>query len=130
MREGEYSVWFRTPDGTGTARVRIVDGKITGGDAYISYDGWYRLDGANFEAIVNTRRHTEGPPTWFGIDEVVIRLSGKSMGRTAAGTGTVDQCPGLKLAVTLMWIEDEDPKTHIDYARVELHPERLPSRHR
>jgi hypothetical protein len=101
--------------------------RLSGGDAYIAYAGGYRLDGKNFEAVINTKRHTEGPPTWFGIDEVVIRVSGKSTGRIAAGVGTVDQCPGLPLDVTLMWIEDEHPKRHIDYSKVELRPDRLPS---
>jgi hypothetical protein len=127
VREGDYSVWFQIPSGTGTARVRATEGKISGGDAYIAYDGWYRLDGKKFEAVINTKRHTDGPPTWFGIDEVTIRVSGKSTGRVAAGTGSVDQCPGMALGVTLMWIEDEGPKPHIDYSQLDLHPERLPS---
>jgi hypothetical protein len=126
LREGDYSVWFRTPSGTGTARVCVTNGRISGSDAFIEYEGRYRLDGKKFEAVINTKRHTRGTPTWFGIDEVVIRVSGKSTGRIAAGTGTVDQCPGLPLDVTLMWIEDEEAR-HIDYSKVELHPERLPS---
>ena len=127
LREGDYSVWFRTPSGTGTALVHVKDGQIFGGDAFIEYEGRYRLDGKNFEAVINTKRHTGGPSTWFGIDEVTIRVSGKSIGRIAAGAGTVDQCPGLPLDITLMWIEDEDPRRHIDYSKVELRPERLPS---
>jgi hypothetical protein len=126
LREGDYSVWFRTSSGTGTALVRVKDGRISGGDAFIEYEGRYRLNGKKFDAVINTKRHTEGPPTWFGIDEVTIRVSGKSTGRIAAGAGTVDQCPGLPLGVTLMWIEDEETR-HVDYSKVELHPERLPS---
>jgi hypothetical protein len=126
MREGDYSVWFRAAGGTGTAFVRVADGKISGGDAYMAYEGSYRLDGKSFEAVTNTKRHTEGAPTWFGIDEVTIRVSGKSTGRISAGAGTVDQCPGLPLDVTLMRIQDEETR-HIDYSKVELHPERLPS---
>ena len=126
MREGDYSVWFRTPSGTGTALVRVKDGRIAGGDAFIEYEGRYSLDGKNFEAVIKTKRHTEGPPTWFGIDEVTIRVSGKSTGRIAAGAGTVDQCPGLPLGLTLMWIDEEEDR-HIDYSKVDLHPERLPS---
>ena len=126
LLEGDYSVWFRTPGGTGTALVRLKGGRISGGDAFIDYEGRYRLDGKNFEAVINTKRHTDGPPTWFGIDEVLIRVSGKSTGRIAAGAATVDQCPGLPLDITLMWIEDEPPKRYIDYSKVELHPERLP----
>jgi len=104
----------------------VKDGRIIGGDAFIEYEGSYRLDGKNFEAVINTKRHTDGPPTWFGIDEVTIRVLGKSTGRISAGSGTVDQCPGLPLDVTLMWIEEEEIR-HIDYSRVDLRPERLPS---
>jgi hypothetical protein len=126
LREGDYSVWFRTPAGTGTALVRVKEGRIIGGDAFIDYEGTYRFDGKTFEAIIDTRRHTNGPPTWFGIDEVTIRIAGTSNGRISAGAGTVDQCPGLPLDVTLMRIEDEEIRL-IDYSNVELHPERLPS---
>jgi hypothetical protein len=125
MREGDYSVWFRSPSGTGTARIRVRNGRITGGDAFIEYSGEYRFDGKYFEAVIRTERHTDGPPTWFGIDQVTIRVSGKSIGRVVAGAGTVDQCPGLPLDVTLMRIEDEENR-HIDYSKVDLHPERLP----
>jgi hypothetical protein len=125
MREGDYSVWFRTPSGPGTARIRAKDGRIVGGDAFIEYTGEYRFEDKHFEAVIKTERHTGGPPTWFGIDEVTIRVSGKSTGRIAAGSATVDQCPGLPLEVTLMLIEDEETR-HIDYSKVDLHPERLP----
>ena len=126
MREGDYSVWFRAAGRTGTAFVRVADSKISGRDAYIEYEGSYRLDGNNFEAVINTKRHKEGATAWFGIDEVTIRVSGKSAGRISAGAGTVDQCPGLRLNVTLMRIEDEETR-HIDYSKFELHPERLPA---
>ena len=126
LREGDYSVWFRTRGGTGTALVRVKDGRIIGGDAFLDYEGSYRLDGKNFEAVINTKRHTDGPPTWFGMDEVTIRVLGKSTGRISAGSATVDQCPGLPLDVTLMWIEEEEIR-HIDYSKVDLRPERLPS---
>jgi hypothetical protein len=126
VREGEYSVWFRMPGRTGTALVRVKDGRIFGGDAYIDYEGQYRIDGDRFEAVIRTQRHTDGPPTWFGIDELTIRISGKSSGRNSAGAATVDQCPGISLEVTLMRIEDEETR-HVDYSKLKLHPERLPS---
>jgi hypothetical protein len=125
MREGDYSVWFRTPSGTGTARIRVKDGKIIGGDAFVDYRGEYRFKGKRFEAVINTERHTEGPPTWFGIDEVTIRVSGMSTGRVVAGTAIADQCPELSIDITLMLIEDEENR-HVDYSKLELHPERLP----
>ena len=126
LREGDYSVWFRTPSGTGTAVVRVKDGRIIGGDAFIEYAGTYRFMGKKFEAVISTKRHTDGPPTWFGIDEVTIRVTGKSTGRIAAGAATVDQCPGLPLDVTLMWIESEEAR-HVDYSKIDLHPEKLPT---
>jgi hypothetical protein len=126
LREGEYSVWFRTPSRTGTALVRVKDGRLFGGDAYIDYEGQYRFDGEKFDAVIKTKRHTDGPPTWFGVDELTIRVSGKSTGRNSAGAATVDQCPGLSLEVTLMRIEDEETR-HVDYSKLKLHPERLPS---
>jgi hypothetical protein len=126
VRDGDYVVWFRTPGGNGTGRIRLAEGRISGGDAYITYEGWYRLDHDKYQAVINTRRHTEGPPTWFGADDVVIRVSGNFIGRTGVGTGTVDQCPGLSIGVTLMRVEDEAPHPEIDYSKVPLHPERLP----
>jgi hypothetical protein len=126
MQEGDYSVWFRTPSGTGTARVRAEGGRIIGGDAFIEYKGQYRFEGKSFKAVISTERHTDGPPTWFGIDEVTIRVSGRSTGRIVAGAGTVDQCPGLPLEVTLMRIEDENTR-HIDYSKIDLRPDRLPT---
>jgi len=126
VRDGDYSVWFRTPGGTGTALVRVRDGRIHGGDAFINYKGSYQFNGKRFDAVINTERHAEGPSTWFGIDEVTIRISGQSTGRIASGTATVDQCPGLPLEVTLMRIENEETR-HVDYSKLELHLERLPT---
>jgi hypothetical protein len=126
MREGDYSVWFRSPSGTGTARIRVRNGRITGGDAFIDYKGEYCFEGKRFEAIIRTERHTEGQPTWCGTDEVTIRVSGKSMGRVVAGIGIADQCPELPIEVTLMFIEQEETR-QVDYSKVDLHPERLPT---
>ena len=39
LREGDYSVCFWAAGGTGTALVRSADGMISGGDAYIAYNG-------------------------------------------------------------------------------------------
>jgi hypothetical protein len=126
VRDGDYVVWFKTPGGTGTGRIRLEGGRISGGDAYISYDGWYRIDHDKYEAVINTSRHTAGPPTWFGIDEVVLRIIGHFIGRTGVGTGLTDQFPGLSVGVTLMKVEDEAPRRAVDYSKVDLHPERLP----
>jgi hypothetical protein len=125
-RDGEYVVWFRTPGGNGTGRIFLADGRLSGGDAYITYEGSYQLDGDNYRAVIKTKRHAEGAPTWFGLDEVMIRIAGKFIERTADGNGTIDQCPGLELGVTLMRVHKETPRPDVDYSRISLHPERLP----
>ncbi len=42
LRNGKYSVWFRTPLGEGTGVVTLKDGMIKGGDTVLAYTGSYR----------------------------------------------------------------------------------------
>src|SRR2546430_11781717 len=48
-------------------------------------------DGDKFAATIAVRRHTQGPPSVFGIDNVDITLSGKSTPTTASCIGTANQ---------------------------------------
>ena len=41
VKDGNYVVWFRTPRGQGTGHVHLSEGKISGGDAFITYCGSY-----------------------------------------------------------------------------------------
>jgi hypothetical protein len=84
LRNGSYSAWYRTRLREGTGVVVLHDGKITGGDASLAYTGTYFQNGDQFSAVVTTRRHTPGPPSVFGIDNLDLTLTGKSAPTTAS----------------------------------------------
>ena len=106
LQNSRYSVWFRTPKGEGYGIVSLLDGSVSGGDNLSSYTGTYVQDGDEFTATVAVRRHTQGPPTVFGIDNVDITLSGKSTLTTASCVGTASQVPGSSLEAILIRIAD------------------------
>jgi hypothetical protein len=105
LRDGKYSVYFRTPlvEGLGVV-VLAPEGKLSGGDTVMSYTGHWRTDGEQFEATLFTKRHSPGEPTAFGgIDDLEITLTGRSKGGvTASCKGTAKQAPGLTLEATLV----------------------------
>ncbi len=108
LKDGKYSVWFRTPlaEGTGVV-VLIPNGRLSGGDTVLSYTGHWRTDGEQFEATVFTARHSPGPPSVFGVDVLDITLTGRSDGGvTASCKGTAKQAPGLTFEATLVRMGD------------------------
>ena len=106
LQNSKYSVWFRTPQGEGYGIVSLMDGEVRGGDSISSYIGTYTQEGDNFSATLAVRRHTQGPPSVFGIDNVDITLSGKSTLTTASCIGTAKQAPSTTLQATLIRIVD------------------------
>jgi hypothetical protein len=106
LQNSRYSVWFRTPQGEGYGIVSLLDGTVSGGDNLSSYTGTYIQDGDKFAATVAVRRHTQGPPSLFGVDNVDITLSGKSTPTMASCIGTAIQAPGTSLQATLIRIVD------------------------
>ncbi len=80
LQNAKYSVWFKTPQGEGYGIVSLT--------------GTYVQDGDKFSATIEVRRHTQGQPSVFGIDNVDITLSGKSTPTTASCFGTAKQAPG------------------------------------
>jgi len=106
LRNGSYSAWYRTRLREGTGVIVLNDGKITGGDASLTYTGTYFQNGDQFSAVVTTRRHTPGPPSVFGIDNLDLTLTGKSAPTTASCTGTAKQAPGLAFEATLVRMAD------------------------
>ncbi len=106
LQNSKYSVWFRTSQGEGYGIVSLMDGNMSGGDNISSYTGTYVQDGDKFAATIAVRRHTQGPPSVFGIDNVDITLSGKSTPTTASCIGTANQVPGTTLQATLIRIAD------------------------
>src|SRR5260370_2012920 len=83
LKDGKYAAWFRTSRGEGTGIVHLANGKISGGDSIFTYGGSYEIDEDRFTATLTTRRHSAGPPTGFGIDEVAVTLTGTFTGRLA-----------------------------------------------
>ena len=109
-RDGRYAVWFRTTRGEGTAIIHLANGRISGRDSFFSYSGSYQLDDDRFIAAVTTTRHTAGPPTLFGLDEVEVELAGRFKGRMASCSGTARHAPGLPLEATLIASDDPSPE--------------------
>jgi hypothetical protein len=107
LRNGRYAVWFKTPRGEGTGMIMLTDGRVSGRDSVLIYRGSYQVNGDDFTAVVTTRRHAEGQPSLFGIDDLDLTLAGISMEKTAVCTGTARQAPELGFQATLIKIEDE-----------------------
>jgi hypothetical protein len=106
LENGNYSAWFRTQQGEATGVVVLNEGRVTGGDNVSSYSGSYFVDGDKFTAAISTWRHTQGPPSVFGIDNVDLTLTGKSTPTTASCAGTAKQAPGLTFEATLIRIAE------------------------
>jgi hypothetical protein len=107
LRNGSYSTWFRTPQGEGTGIVELNDGKVTGGDTVLAYNGSYVVDGDKFTACIATERHTQGQPSVFGIDNFDLTVSGRSTPTMASCKGTAKQAPDLAFEAVLIPISDE-----------------------
>jgi hypothetical protein len=109
LQDGEYAAWYKTPRGEGTGIVHLANGAITGGDNVLSYSGWYKVEEDRFTAVLMTRRHAAGHPSVFGIDEVELRLAGKSTGVTASCAGTATQAPDVPFQATLIRVQTPQP---------------------
>jgi hypothetical protein len=109
QRDGRYAVWYRTSRGEGTGIVHLANGRISGGDSFFTYSGSYEIHDDRFTASFTTTKHTAGPPTLFGLDEVDVDVAGSFKGRMASCSGTAKQAPGLPFEVTLIASEDPPP---------------------
>jgi len=106
LENGKYSAWFRTALGEGTGVVTLKDGTITGGDTVLAYTGTYSQDGDVFTVDIATKRHSPGQLSVFGIDNVDLKLGGKSVGRVASCRGTTRQAPAMAFEATLIRMAD------------------------
>jgi hypothetical protein len=132
VKDGDYVVWFKSDRGDGTGQIRLENGKLLGCDSFFDYEGTCDTDADTFNAdtfnaVIKTKRHTDGPETVFGSDEVVIRLSGKFQEFTGSGVGTVDDMPDATIGTTLIPVGKEAPRsqTHVNRA---FRPDLLPKR--
>ena len=110
LENGKYAAWFKTPKAQGTGFVTLTNGQITGEDTVIAYSGSYEQDGSRFIAVVRTRRYCEGQPSVFGVDEVELKLEGRSTGAMVVCSGTTEQAPGLTFEATLIRSRDQLPE--------------------
>jgi T3SS negative regulator,GrlR len=109
IKEGKYSVWFKTPVGEGAGVVEFgPDGKLSGGDTTFSYTGDWEQNRERFKATLIAKRTSPGPPGVFGMDEIDMVVYGYSNGSGSVScTGFAKQAPGLKLEVTLVRLRDD-----------------------
>ncbi|EHR01389.1 hypothetical protein [Bradyrhizobium sp. WSM471] len=123
LKDGEYMAWFQTERGSGTGRVHLRNGVITGGDTVMSYGGTYQIAGTRFAATLTTCRHADGQQNVFGADEVEIKLTGTAASNYASCSGEVG---GLFFQTTLMPVQEEKKRPDWKINPTHFHPERLP----
>ena len=126
LRDGRYAAWFRTSRGEGTGIVHLADGKISGGDCFITYGGAYQVDDDRFTATLTTKRHAAGPATVFGLDEVEVKLVGTVKGTRACCAGTAEQAPGMTFEATLFFGEHPSPEAARKHTVPNLQAGKLP----
>ncbi len=126
LRNGEYVAWFRTPRGSGTGRVRLLDGDLSGSDSILSYAGSYTVDGNRFVGRLHARRHTAGHDALLGDDDAELTLEGVSHGQVAMCSGCLNGSAEIVIEVTLIRVQAEEPKKPPAYRPEDFHPERLP----
>jgi hypothetical protein len=126
LKDGKYAAWFRTARGQGTGIVHLAGGRISGSDSFFTYGGSYKVEQDRFTAVLTTRRHADGPPTVFGLDEVEVNLSGVCTGVMATCSGTAPQAPGVVFEATLIYSRDEAPQPDTACAVVKLKTDKPP----
>ena len=126
LRDGEYVAWFRTPQGSGTGRVRLKDGELSGSDSILGYAGTYAVDGNRFAVKLRTWRHTAGHGSLLGGDEAELALQGVSHGQVAMCSGCFDGSSEIVIEVTLIRVQAEERQKPFAHRPEDFRPERLP----
>jgi len=126
LRDGKYAAWFRTPRGQGTGLVDLTEGRISGRDSFFTYGGSYQVDQQRFTAVLTVKRHADGSPSVFGLDEVVANLSGECSGAVATCSGTAREAPDIKFECTLIYSQEGELPADAKLAVVKLNRGKLP----
>jgi hypothetical protein len=108
FENGTCTAWFKTPLKQGAGLAHIADGKIDGGDSFMAYSGTYNFIGDRFTAVLQVKRHSEGPASVFGVDNFTLNLAGKLVGKIASFTARAVEVPGVVLEGTLIRSEPEE----------------------
>jgi hypothetical protein len=103
-----YKVDFHTVHGTGCGVVYVTDDKMRGGNSAFTFIGTYTGEGDSIKVKIATQRYNEDPSfkALFGIDRVMLTLTGREDGDTAEFEGTALQVPGLAFRAVLSRISD------------------------
>ena len=102
LRTEPIRLGFKTPLKQGAGIAHVADGKIDGGDSFMTYSGTYDFIGDRFTAILQVTRHSEGPASVFGLDNFTLNLRGKLVGKIASFTAVADEVPNVVLEGTLI----------------------------
>lgn len=108
LENGSYTAWFKTPLKQGAGLAHLADGRIEGGDGFMTYAGTYTLIGDRFTAVLQVMRHSEGPMSVFGVDNFTLDLEGRLVGKIASFTARAKEVPGMVLEGTLIRSEPEE----------------------
>jgi hypothetical protein len=127
FENGTYSAWFKTPLKQGAGLAQVADGKIEGGDSFMTYSGTYKFNGDRFTAILQVTRHSEGPASVFGLDNFTLNLEGKLVGRIASFAARANEVPDMVLEGTLIRSEQEDVPVKPRRIISKFDPRRLPT---
>jgi hypothetical protein len=126
LKNGTYVAYYATPLNQGAGVAHIEDGKLTGSDSIMNYDGTYEVDGNRFAGILRTTRHSEGHETVFGVDNLTLRIEGICIGKVASYVATADEVPGMVLEGTLIRSEEVSSEPKPSRPLPPFDPERLP----
>ena len=126
LRDGKYAAWFRTPRGQGTGLVDLTEGRISGSDSFFTYGGSYQVEQQRFTAVLTVKRHANGAPGVFGLDEVEVNLTGLCNGAVATCSGTAREAPGIAFECTLIYSQEDTVATEAKCAVVKLNADKLP----
>lgn len=107
LRGGQYSVWYKAIQGEGLGIVTMRDGRVSGGDDMVKYEGTYREVGDEFWVSLKTERYAPGRLPLFQIDKLDIELYGNSGSPIATASGLVKQVPDTLFEVILVPIVDQ-----------------------
>lgn len=107
IQNGQYQVWFKARQGAGLGVVTMENGRVTGGDTMVKYEGTYREEGDQFWVTLKTERFAPGRLPLFQIDKLDIELHGNSAGPIPTASGTVKQVPDTTFEVILLPIVDK-----------------------
>jgi hypothetical protein len=127
LKDGKYAAWFRTSRGQGTGIVHLIDGRISGCDSFFTYGGAYQIEEDRVTAVLTIHRHTEGPQSVFGLDEVEVNLTGVCSGAMATCAGIAEAAPDAPFEATLIYSQEELPPEGRGEV-VKLNADRLPKR--